>query len=108
MPGSLGRGMGNSATPRGAAAVTLRALSPGSPIVTLCAGGVVVGTLSHWEGWAEISPQRRRGSLCAVLFFFFLSPFISMNFGLWGGLSVSPSSEVSAGRAGMTPDDDMS
>lgn len=41
-------------------------------------------------------------------FFFFLSPFISMNFGLWGGLSVSPSSEVSAGRAGMTPDDDMS
>lgn len=74
MPGSLGRGMGNSATPRGAAAVTLRALSPGTPIVTLCAGGVVVGTLSHWEGWAEISPQRRRGSLCAVLFFFFSFP----------------------------------
>lgn len=51
MPRSLGRGVGNRATPRGAAAVTLRALSPGTPIVTLCAGGVVVGTLSHWEGF---------------------------------------------------------
>lgn len=117
MPGSLGRGVGGQGNPKGNGSSDTLGIAPWDPhcdAVCRWGGG---GYPEPLGGGGQKSALREGGALFVLLgvffvclvgwWFFFFPPFISMNFDFWGGLSVSPSSEVSAGRAGMTPDDDM-